>query len=77
MSFHQALMNLVGWLMMRPPMLQSITTNLFFYMTMIKSKMGKAGQVIRICCSALMIPKTIRTSPFHDLHHMSKEYVGY
>ena len=43
LSFHQALMNLVGWLMMRPPILQSITIKLFSCMTMIKSKMGKAS----------------------------------
>ena len=77
MSFHQALMNLVGWLVMRPPILQSITIKLFFCMAMIKSKMGKASQVIRICCSSLMRPKTINTPYFHDLHHTSKEYVGY
>ena len=49
MSFHQASMNLMGWLVIRPPSCnpQSLT-KIIFNVTMIGSRADKADQVMKI-----------------------------
>ena len=64
-------MNLMGWLMMRIHILQSII-KLFFHVTMIESIIDKANQVIRVFYGALMRIETRETSYLHDLHHRIK-----
>ena len=71
MSFHQASMNLMGWLVIRPPILQSTIVNV----TMIGSRVDKDDQIIKMCCIALMKHEVKRTRYSHSPNYMNKSYV--
>ena len=57
---------------MRPPHLAIHNIYFCVCVTMIESIIDKVEQVIKVCCSPLMRPKTRRTSYLHGLHRRIK-----